>query len=303
MKHITRNAHAKINLALDVTGRREDGYHLVRMIMQEIGLCDTLTFAAREDGRGDLALHVGDADLSAGEDNLICRAARVMMKELGITDSLDIDLVKRIPIAAGLAGGSTDAAAVFLALRDLYAPEMTDAQLQELALPLGADIPYCITGGTKLSEGIGEVLTDLPSLPAWPMILVKPSVGANTGQVYRALDALESYAHPDVDGMIRAIGEKDLKKTAALCSNVLELVTGRMVPRIGAVEDFFIEEGAVTARMSGSGPSVFALYENRERAAEALEAFFRSPVSEGCFGILTEFFTREEKQTLQEEED
>lgn len=289
MRQISRNAHAKINLALDVTGRREDGYHLVRMIMQEIGLCDTLTIRTSEDGKARLTLHVGDADLSAGEDNLICRAARVMMKELDISDSLDIELVKRIPIAAGLAGGSTDAAAVFLALRDLYAPDMTDLRLQQLALPLGADIPYCITGGTKLSEGIGEVLTDLPALPAWPMILVKPAVGVNTGQVYRALDALESYAHPDVDGMIRAIEEKDLKKTAALCSNVLELVTGPMVPRIGAVEDFFLKEGALTARMSGSGPSVFALYENKERAADALEAFFGSPVSEGCFGILTEF--------------
>lgn len=300
MRQITRNAHAKINLALDVTGRREDGYHLVRMIMQEIGLCDTLTVRTREDGKGDLTLHVGDADLSAGEDNLICKAARVMMSELGIRDSLDIDLVKRIPIAAGLAGGSTDAAAVFLALRDLYAPQMTDIRLQELALPLGADIPYCITGGTKLSEGIGEILTELPSLPAWPMILVKPAVGVNTGQVYRALDALESYAHPDVDGMIRAIGEKDLKKTASLCSNVLELVTGQMVPVIGQVEEFFLQEGAVTARMSGSGPSVFAIYENKERAAEALEAFFGSPVSEGCFGTLTEFFGREDRKTLQE---
>lgn len=295
MRQITRNAHAKINLSLDVTGRREDGYHLVRMIMQEIGLFDTLTFTAREDGKGELALHVGDADLSAGEDNLICRAARVMMKELGITDSLDIELVKRIPIAAGLAGGSTDAAAVFLALRDLYAPDMPCSRLQELALPLGADIPYCITGGTRLSEGIGEVLTRLPDLPAWPMILVKPAVGVNTGQVYRALDALGEYAHPDVDGMIRAIGEKDLKGTAALCSNVLELVTGQLVPRIGQVEAFFMNEGALTARMSGSGPSVFAIYENKERAAAALEAFFGSPVSEGCFGTLTEFFTREEK--------
>ncbi|MGX8686922.1 MAG: 4-(cytidine 5'-diphospho)-2-C-methyl-D-erythritol kinase [bacterium] len=296
MRQISRNAHAKINLALDVTGRREDGYHLVRMIMQEIGLFDTLTIKAAEDREARLTLHVGDADLSAGEDNLICRAARVMMKAVGISDSLDIELVKRIPIAAGLAGGSTDAAAVFLALRDLYAPDMTDQRLQQLALPLGADIPYCITGGTKLSEGIGEILTDLPALPAWPMILVKPAVGVNTGQVYRALDALESYAHPDVDGMIRAIGEKDLKKTAALCSNVLELVTGPMVPRIGAVEDFFLKEGALTARMSGSGPSVFALYENKERAADALEAFFGSPVSEGCFGILTEFHSREDKK-------
>jgi 4-diphosphocytidyl-2-C-methyl-D-erythritol kinase len=295
MKQIRKDAHAKINLALDVTGRREDGYHLVRMIMQEIGLHDTLTFIAREDGKGDLALKVEGADLSAGEDNLICRAARVMMKELGITDSLDIGLQKRIPIAAGLAGGSTDGAAVFLALRDLYAPNLTDERLCELALPLGADIPYCIMGGTRISEGIGEVLTKLPDLPAWPMILVKPAAGVNTGQVYRALDALEGYGHPDVDGMIRAIEEKDLIKTAELCSNVLELVTGPMVPKIREIEDFFLQEGALTARMSGSGPSVFAIYETRERAAGALEAFWRSPVSEGCFGTLTTFFSREGK--------
>ena len=292
MRQITRNAYAKINLALDVTGRREDGYHLVRMIMQEIGLYDTLTFRAIPDGKRQIRLRVGESDLSAGEDNLICRAVRVMQKTLELQDSFDIDLVKRIPIAAGLAGGSTDAAAAFLALRDLYAPEMSDEELQDLALPLGADIPYCIAGGTRLSEGIGEKLTPLPSLPAWPLILVKPSVGVNTGQVYRALDALEGYDHPDVEGMIRAIERKDLKTTAALCDNVLELVTGPMVPRIGAVEAFFLKEGALTARMSGSGPSVFALYENKEKAADALEAFFRSPVSEGCFGALTELYTR-----------
>lgn len=292
MRQITRNAYAKINLALDVTGRREDGYHLVRMIMQEIGLYDTLTFRAIPDGKRQIRLRVGESDLSAGEDNLICRAVRVMQKTLELQDSFDIDLVKRIPIAAGLAGGSTDAAAAFLALRDLYAPEMSDEELQNLALPLGADIPYCIAGGTRLSEGIGEKLTPLPSLPAWPLILVKPSVGVNTGQVYRALDALEGYDHPDVEGMIRAIERKDLKTTAALCDNVLELVTGPMVPRIGEVEAFFLKEGALTARMSGSGPSVFALYENKEKAADALEAFFRSPVSEGCFGALTELYTR-----------
>ena len=293
MRQITRNAYAKINLALDVTGRREDGYHLVRMIMQEIGLFDTLTFRAIPDGRGEIRLQVGGADLSQGEDNLICRAVRVMQEKLAVKDSFDIDLVKRIPIAAGLAGGSTDAAAAFLALRDLYAPDMTDEALQALALPLGADIPYCIAGGTRLSEGIGEKLTALPSLPAWPLILIKPSVGVNTGQVYRALDALDHYDHPDVDGMIRAIGQKDLMGTAALCGNVLELVTGPMVPRIGEVEAFFMKEGALTARMSGSGPSVFALYEKKERAAAALEEFFLSPVSEGCFGTLTELYTRD----------
>ena len=207
MRQIIREAYAKINLGLDVVGRREDGYHLVRMIMQEIGVHDTLTVTAAgvPEGAPLIRLKTDSTEIPIGPDNLICHAAYIMCEEFDIRDEITIDLRKRIPVAAGLAGGSTDAAAVFMALRDLYAPSVTDQQLQELALPLGADIPYCIAGGTRLSEGIGEKLVRLPDAPQCHLVLVKPPVAVNTGMVYRTLDSLAEYPHPDIDGMIDRI--------------------------------------------------------------------------------------------------
>lgn len=294
MRQIIREAYAKINLGLDVVGRREDGYHLVRMIMQEIGVNDTLTVTAAgvPEGAPLIRLKTDSTEIPIGPDNLVCHAAYIMCEAFDIRDEITIDLQKRIPVAAGLAGGSTDAAAVFMALRDLYAPSVTDGQLQELALPLGADIPYCIAGGTRLSEGIGEKLIRLPDAPQCCLVLVKPPVAVNTGMVYRTLDGLAGYPHPDIDGLIDRIAAGDLTGMADKCGNVLELVTGQLVPVIGQIEQFFMDRGAVCSKMSGSGPSVFAIYQEEEKAAQALREFKETADFSDCYGALTQFVYR-----------
>ena len=192
MRRIEQTAYAKINLSLDVLGRREDGYHIVRMIMQTIGISDDLIFETQDKDCSpmEIALATDSGEIPCGEDNLIVRAVRSMEKEFGLRGDLKITLTKRIPVAAGLAGGSTDAAAALRAVRDLFVPEVSDGQLQRIGATLGADIPYCITGGTQLSEGIGEILTVLPDAPACGLVICKPSAGVSTGEVYKRYDSL-----------------------------------------------------------------------------------------------------------------
>ena len=263
-KTITRNACAKINLGLDVVGVREDGYHLLRMIMQQIDVFDTLTFTVTDaQGTGEIRL-IDESGLSPdGQDNLICRAIRMMEEKYHLRADIEVRLIKRIPVAAGLAGGSTDAAAAFTAVRDLLLPQVTDSELMELGVRLGADIPYCIAGGIKLSEGIGEILTALPPMPECAIVLIKPEESASTAHVYKAVDSLGGYHHPDIDGQIEALRAGDLRGLAERCENVLELVTGEDLPVIGRIEDFLIKQGALGACMSGSGPSVFGIFETR----------------------------------------
>lgn len=275
MRKIKQNAYAKINLSLDVLGRRDDGYHIVRMIMQTIDLCDELTFETKdmECPAMDVVLETDNGDLSCGEDNLIVRAVRCMEARYGIHKDLRIKLKKRIPLAAGMAGGSTDAAAALRAMRDLFVPDVTNEELQKIGVTLGADIPYCITGGTQLSEGIGEKLRVLPDAPQCGLVICKPSMGVSTGEVYTRYDSLTDVHHPDVDAQIEAIRRGDLEKMAKCCINVLEEVTGAIYPQIGEIERFLENEGALVSRMSGSGPTVFAIFATQEQAQEAAAAF------------------------------
>jgi len=294
MRQITEKAHAKINLGLDVLGRRADGYHLVRMIMQTIGLHDDLVLEQTGDGAEEdfsVTLETDSSEIPAGSDNLLCRAMDRMASVCGLRGHYHVRLTKRIPVAAGMAGGSTDAAAACRALRTLSGAQVTDEQLQAMLLPLGADIPYCVTGGTQLSEGIGEVLTPLPEPPACALVIVKPPVAVSTAQVYRDLDSLPDYRHPDIDGQIEALRSGDLCRLAGLCDNVLELVTGEAYPMIGALEKFFTERGALVSRMSGSGPTVFAIFaeEDREKAAAALQEMETDARFTDCRGFLTSF--------------
>ncbi|MBP3217325.1 MAG: 4-(cytidine 5'-diphospho)-2-C-methyl-D-erythritol kinase [Lachnospiraceae bacterium] len=265
---ISREAYGKINLGLDVLGRREDGYHLVRMIMQTVSVADTLTFE-RTDEEGVL-LKTDSEEIPDGKDNLVCRAAQIMQEAYALPGGVKITLTKRIPVAAGMAGGSTDAAAVFLGLRDLYGLDASDEALQKLALPLGADIPYCILGGTRLAENIGEKLTALPPAPACPLVIVKPDLFVSTGWVYKKLDSTDVQTKPDIDGLIQAIREQDVKKMALQCANVLEEVTAPEYPVITELEQLLMEAGALNARMTGSGPTVFALFDDTELRDEAL---------------------------------
>ena len=276
MRRNVQTAYAKINLSLDILGRMDNGYHIVKMVMQTIDLSDELIFETDDrdcPASMEITLASDNGEIPAGEDNLIVRAVRRMEAKYRIRKDLKITLKKRIPVAAGLAGGSTDAAAALRAVRDLFVPEVSDEELQKIGVTLGADIPYCITGGTQLSEGIGEVLTVLPDAPQCGLVIVKPPVGVSTGEVYKRYDSLEEITHPDIDAQIRAIREGDLAAMANQCGNVLEEVTGAMYPLIGEIERFFEEEGALVSRMSGSGPTVFAVFADEQGAGRAARAF------------------------------
>lgn len=270
-RSLTECAYGKINLSLDVTGRREDGYHLVRMVMQTVDICDTITIT-RTDGTG-IETQSDSGAIPSGSDNLVWRAADVMRKTYALADGLCIYIKKKIPVAAGMAGGSADAAAVFRILRRMYDLELSDAELEKLALPLGADIPYCITGGTKLCEGIGEVLTDLPSPPPCTLLVIRPDVLVSTGWVYKAFDTIPAGAvrHPDVDGMVRAISAGNIGDLCRYLGNVLEQQTGISHPVIGELERFCLERGALGSIMTGSGPTVFAVYDDSKKAAATLQ--------------------------------
>ena len=266
-------AHAKINLGLDVTGRREDGYHLVRMIMQELELHDTLWLEkSREPG---VQLISDEPALGADRSNLIVRAAELLLGLYMPEEGVRIRLEKRIPLAAGLAGGSADAAAALRGINELFELNLDDAELCRLGVQLGADVPYCIMGGTALSEGIGEVLTILPTLPSCYIVLGKPEEGMSTAEAYHLLDAQKEIRHPDIDGQIRALKREDLAGVAERVGNVLEPVTAARQPEVDAIRRQLMEAGAAGACMSGSGPTVFGIFTEAEKAQRACSVLKR----------------------------
>lgn len=266
MELIKRKAYAKINLGLDVIRRREDGYHEVKMIMQNIGVCDELAFEKQESG---IELRIDTLELPADGNNLIYRTAKLIMEEFGIKEGVKIYLKKRIPIAAGLAGGSTDAAAVFYGMNKLFDLKMTQEKMCELGVKIGADVPYCIMGGTALAEGIGEQLTPLPDAPKATVLLAKPDITVSTKMVYERLNVPELKFHPDIDGMTKAVLRHDLSGIIERMGNVLENVTIQEYPVIEQIKNMMKEQGAANALMSGSGPTVFGIFENQEQAAKA----------------------------------
>lgn len=294
MRSVKQKAYAKINLSLDILGRLENGYHIVKMVMQTIDLSDELIFETqdRECPSMEVTLVTDNGEIPGGEDNLIVRAVRRMEYKYGIRRDLRITLKKNIPVAAGMAGGSTDAAAALRAVRDLFVPDVSDEELQKIGVTLGADIPYCVTGGTQLSEGIGEVLTVLPDAPQCGLVICKPPVGVSTGEVYKRYDSLEDVRHPDIDAQIEAIRRGDLAGMAGECGNVLEEVTGAMYPRIGEIERFFEKEGARVSKMSGSGPTVFAVFADKQEAARAAQAFEAADEAKDCRIIVCDFVYR-----------
>ncbi len=289
MNSITEKAYGKLNLSLDVCGRRTDGYHLVRMIMQTVNIFDTVILTKNE-GQ-DIILTTDSGRIPAGPDNLVVRAAQVMRREYHISSGLDIHLSKRIPIAAGMAGGSADAAAVFRGMNRLFSAGASAKRLRELALPLGADIPYCISGGTQLCEGIGEILTPVPGMPDCGLIVVKPDLDVSTGWVYKAFDSIpeDELHHPDVGGMADAIRRGDLPGIAGRLGNVLEQKTGAEYPVIGELENFLLQHGAMGSIMTGSGPTVFALFDGKAAAHETFLALSAVPAYMSFRKFETEF--------------
>ena len=270
MAELTAKAYAKINLGLDIVGCRADGYHLVRMIMQTVGVADELEFTRTQDGQITIETN---AYLGKASDNLIYKAIDLIRKGKGITGGMRVRLMKNIPVAAGLAGGSSDCAAALKAMNELYGLGLSAEELAAYGVRLGADVPYCLMGGTAISEGIGEKLTPLPCAPFAHVLLVKPPVGISTKEAYAAYDREVRHEHPDIDGLIRAIGEQDLHGMCACMGNVLEPVSIAMHPAIKAIKEKMLMLGAAGSMMSGSGPTVFGLFDNEDAAKKAYDEF------------------------------
>ncbi len=270
MNQVVEQAHAKVNLTLNVIRRREDGYHEVEMVMQSLELADVVRLRQTESG---IRLKTASLQIPAGEDNLAWRAARLMFNRFGCTGGLEIELEKRIPVAAGLAGGSTDAAAVMRGINGLWGLNQSKAALCELGARLGSDIPFCITGGTALARGRGELLTSLPECPVLWLVLVKPPLGVSTAAVYGNLRLDRVGERPDADKMIRALTERRPRSIAAAVGNVLEKVTIQMAPQVQSIKQELLKAGAVNALMSGSGPTVFAIAEDENHARSLAKVF------------------------------
>lgn len=267
---ISLKALAKINLGLDVVRRREDGYHEVRMIMQTIHLYDRLDIKrTKESG---IQIQTNLSFLPVNENNLIYKAAKLLMDEFSITDGVSVKLDKRIPVAAGMAGGSTDAAAMLFGMNRLFSLGLTKRQLMERGVQIGADVPYCIMRGTALAEGIGEELSQLPPMVKCPVLIAKPSISVSTKFVYQNLKLDDTTIHPDIDRLIDDIRAKNLYDIAAHMGNVLETVTIPNYPVIDEIKKHMLSHGAVGAMMSGSGPTVFGLFDDEATAKKAYKA-------------------------------
>lgn len=267
MLEMRLKALAKINLGLDVLRRREDGYHEVRMIMQTLRMYDRITL--RKTKEPGIQLKSNLFYVPENESNLAYRAAKLLMDEFGLEEGLFIDLQKFIPVAAGMAGGSSDAAAVLYGVNRMFGLKLSKRQLMERGVLIGADVPYCIMRGTVLAEGIGEKLTPLPPMPSCRVLVAKPPVSVSTKFVYENLKLDEVDRHPQIDRIMEGLQEGSLSQVASHMGNILESVTVLHYPVIAEIREEMMRLGALNAMMSGSGPTVFGLFEDAELAERA----------------------------------
>lgn len=267
MDRLDLNALGKINLGLDVLGKRENGYHDVRMVMQSVYVYDRISVEKKREAGIELSTNLGY--LPVNENNLAYKAAKLLMDEFSIREGVRIHLEKHIPVAAGMAGGSSDGAAILHGLNRMFELGLSKEDLMKRGVELGADVPYCIMRGTALAEGIGEILTPLPKIPKCFALIAKPPIIVSTKTVYEKLDALEIVDHPDIDGIIQGLEEGNLEKICACMGNVLEKVTIEDYPVIEEIKKLMKENGAINAMMSGSGPTVFGIYKERKEAKAA----------------------------------
>lgn len=281
MDEISLKALAKINLGLDVLGKREDGYHEVRMVMQTIHLYDRVEI--KKTRSPHIHVETNLYYLPVNEDNLVYHAAKLMKDEFQIKEGVRIVLQKFIPVAAGLAGGSSDAAAVLVGMNRIFNLGLKQNKLMELGLKIGADVPFCIMRGTALAEGIGEKLTALPPMPKCPVLIAKPAISVSTKAVYEGLKLYDGMEHPDIDGVMEGIQQKDLKGVASHMGNILETVTIPMYPVIEDIKKLMLENGALNAMMSGSGPTVFGLFPNEKEIRRAYEALKQSGLAKNVY--------------------
>ena len=283
-------ALAKINLGLDVVGKRDDGYHEVRMIMQTIQMYDVLEIEKKKEP--GIVLTTNIPYVPTDERNLVYKAAKMLMDEFDIKEGLTMNLEKFIPVAAGMAGGSSDAAAAFVGVNRLFGLGLSEEELMKRAVKVGADVPYCVMRGTALAEGIGEKLTPLPPMPECYVLIGKPGINVSTKTAYEnlRLDAIQR--RPDIDGMIAAIRNQDLRSITEKMENVFEPGIMEKYPVIGEIERFMEERGALKAMMSGSGPTVFGIFEDREKMFAASEALKKSGLAKTVFA--TRIYNRSE---------
>ena len=270
MDRLELKALGKINLGLDVLGRRENGYHDVRMVMQTVYLYDRIIM--KKSKTPGIRLETNLYYLPVNENNLAYQAAQMLMDEFHIEEGVSIQLDKHIPVAAGMAGGSSNAAAVLFGMNRMFSLGLSQKELMERGVKLGADVPYCIMRGTVLAEGIGEILTPLSPMPKCYVLIAKPAISVSTKMVYEKLDSHEIEDHPDIDGILAGLKAGDLKTVAGSMGNVLERVTVDAYPVIDQIKKMMIKEGALNAMMSGSGPTVFGIFEEKATARKAADA-------------------------------
>ena len=266
---ITLKAFAKINIALDIVGRRDDGYHLVDMIMQDINLFDILSFEKIEDKKGEVVIELvkPDPNIPLDDKNLITKAIKKMMELYNIKDSVKVILDKRIPAAAGMAGGSTDCAVAIKAMNEMFSLNLSMDEMKEIGVKLGADVPYCLVGKTKRARGIGEILDDINEMPENLYYLIaKPEGGISTKEMYEAYDSLSDIKHPDIESLIESIDKRDIEGIRDNMGNVLEIVTSQRVKAVKEIEDIMNENDAIVSMMTGSGPTVFGIYDDFNKA-------------------------------------
>ena len=293
MDTIRLKARAKINLGLDVVRRREDGYHEVRMVMQMLKLYDQIDIEKTQES--GILVRSNLSFLPTDERNIAYKAAKVMIDQFGLEQGVIIRIEKHIPVAAGMAGGSTDCAAVLYGMNKLFGLRLNQKKLRELGVKLGADVPYCLMRQTALSEGIGEILTPISPLQDCPILIAKPSVSVSTRHVYEHLKLDEQTMHPDIDGIVTALADGDLYGVTDRMANVLETVTVPEHPVIDEIKKQMMASGAVNALMSGSGPTVFGIFDDEEKAKKACEDMKASGLARQIY--LTRPFNQKIKDT------
>lgn len=285
MDKLQLKAYGKINLGLDVIRKRPDGYHDLDMIMQMVDVYDDVIIEKK--AGEEIVVKADAAVLSNGKDNLAYMAAKMLLDEFGIKSGVEITIHKRIPIAGGMAGGSSDCATTLIGINEMFNLGLSKQQLMERGVKLGADVPYCVLGGTAIARGIGEVLTPLPTPPQCHVIIAKPPISVSTAYVYGHIRPDEITKKPDIEQMTLAIKEQDLNKLSDLLYNVMEEVTVSEYPVIEKLKSIMLENGALNSIMSGSGPTVFGLFDDREKAQAAMKALDSKELTEQLY--LTKF--------------
>lgn len=277
MRELKIRAYGKINLGLDVIGKRPNGYHDVRMIMQTVRLFDQVILTKKEEA--GITMETNLPFLPVDENNLVYKAVKLMTDRYHISSGIHITLKKYIPVSAGMAGGSSDCAAALYGMNRLFDLKVSRKKLMEMGVTLGADVPYCLMRGTALSEGIGEVLTPLAPMPDCFILIGKPQINVSTKFVYENLKLHDEMKHPDIDGMVEALKQGNLSGISSRLGNVLESVTISEYPVIQEIKDRMIELGAMNALMSGSGPTVFGIFQEKEKAEAAWESMRQEKVA------------------------